>query len=155
MFKLKKENLYNFLLLLLSTSFLIYFYGAIIIAPNDILFCKYGDGFSQYYTFTYFIKHNPAYLEYLGSNYPYGEHIVYFDGQPFFAAIFKTLAYVCPFIKEYTIGILNYLALFSIWWTPFLLYGILLRLKVRPILAVLGAMGILFLNPQVFRLLAH
>jgi len=155
MFKFKKENLYNYLLLLLASGFLIYFYGAVLISPNDILFSKFGDGFSQYYNFTYFIKHNQGYFDYAGASYPYGEHFVYFDGQPFFASFFKFWANYFPFIKNYTVGILNSLVLFSLWWTPFLLYGILLRINVRPLLAVLGAMGILALEPQVFRLLGH
>ncbi|BDS09525.1 glycosyltransferase family protein [Aureispira anguillae] len=155
MFQFKKENIYNYLILLLSSVFLFYFYGAVLEAPNEILFSKYGDGFWQYFNFTSYVKHSESYLEHTVSNYPYGEHIVYFDGQPFFGAILHFLVGYFPFLGNYTIGILNGIAMFCIWWTPFLLFGILRRLEVRPILSVWGAIGITFLEPQVFRLLGH
>jgi len=153
--QLKKISGYDVLIVLLSSAFLIYFYGPILIAPNEFLFTKYGDGFSQYFNFTTYVKYSQSYFEHTGANYPYGEQIVYFDGQPFFAALTKFLAIVFPFLGDYTVGIMNSLALFAIWWTPLLLYGILSRLDVKPILAVWGAMGIVFLEPQIFRLTGH
>lgn len=154
-FELKKISWYDVLVVLLSSTFLIYFYGPILIAPNEFLFTKYGDGFSQYFNFTTYVKYSQSYFEHTGANYPYGEQIVYFDGQPFFAALTKLLSTIFPFLGNYTVGIMNSLALFAIWWTPLLLYGILSRIDVKPILAVWGAMGIVFLEPQIFRLTGH
>lgn len=155
MFQPRKENIYNYLVLFLSSAFIIYFYGSVLIAPNQFLFSQYGDGFSQYFNFTSYAKHSQSYFEHTIPNYPYSEHIVYFDGQPFFGAILKFLLIFFPFLGDYSVGIINSIALFCIWWTPFLLYGILFRLKVRPLLAAWGAMGITFLEPQVFRMLGH
>lgn len=154
-FELKKINWYDVLIVLLSTTFLIYFYGSILIAPNEFLFTKYGDGFSQYFNFTTYVKYSQSYFEHTVVNYPYGEQIIYLDGQPFFAALTKLLSNIFPFLGDYTVGIMNALALFAIWWTPLLLYGILSRIDVKPILAVWGAMGLVFLEPQVFRLAGH
>lgn len=153
--ELKKISWYDLLIVLLSSTFLIYFYGPILIAPNEFLFTKYGDGFSQYFNFTAYVKYSQSYFEHTVANYPYGEQIVYFDSQPFFAALTKFLSNIFPFLGNYTVGIMNGLALFSIWWTPLLLYGILSRIDVKPILAVWGAMGIVFLEPQIFRLTGH
>ncbi len=155
LFELKKISWYDVLIVLLSSTFLIYFYGPILIAPNEFLFTKYGDGFSQYFNFTTYVKYSQSYFEHTVANYPYGEQIVYFDGQPFFAAVTKLLMNVFPFLGGYTAGIMNGLAMFAIWWTPLLLYGILSRLDVKPIFAVWGAMGIVFLEPQIFRLTGH
>jgi hypothetical protein len=155
LFELKKISWYDVLIVLLSSTFLIYFYGPILIAPNEFLFAKYGDGFSQYFNFVTYVKYSQSYFEHTVANYPYGEQIVYFDGQPFFAALTKLLANVFPFLGDYVVGIMNGLALFAIWWTPLLLYGILSRIDVKPIFAVWGAMGIVFLEPQIFRLTGH
>lgn len=155
MFQDKQKNRYTFLILFFSSAFLFYFYGTVLMAPNDFLFAQYGDGFSQYFTFTSYVKNNQSYIDHTGSNYPYGEHIVYYDSQPFFGAVLRTLNALFPPLDNYTIGFLNILALFFLWWTPLLLYGILQRLGVRPLLAVWGAMGITFLEPQVFRLTGH
>jgi hypothetical protein len=155
LFELKKISWYDVLIVLLSSIFLVYFYGPILIAPNEFLFTKYGDGFSQYFNFTTYVKYSQSYFEHTVINYPYGEQIVYIDGQPFFGAVTKLLATIFPFLGDYTVGIMNGLALFAIWWTPLLLYGILSRIDVKPILAVWGAMGIVFLEPQIFRLTGH
>ncbi len=153
--KTKSNRIYNILLVLCSSVFLLYFYGPVLFSPNDFLFTTYGDGFSQYFNFTYYIKHNPGYFDFTGTNYPYGEHYFFSDGQPFFAAFLKTLYGVFPFIGDYTIGILNFFALFSLWATPLLLFSILRRTGVHPLLGIFGAIGITALEPQVFRMLSH
>ncbi len=149
------DKFYDYLIVILSSIFLVYFYGPLLIAPNEYLFNKYGDGFSHYFNFVTYAKYSQSYFEHTIANYPYGEQIIYLDGQPFFGALTKILISIFPFLGDYTVGILNGLALFSIWWTPLLLYGILARLGVQRFLAVWGAMGILFLEPQIFRLTGH
>jgi hypothetical protein len=143
------------LLIILSSAFVLYFFNPIFWAPNSFLFTEYGDGFTQYFNILYYIQHNPGYIDFIGSNYPYSEHYIYTDGQSFFAAVLKTLYPIFPSIGHYSIGIFNSLCLFSVWVTPFLLFGILRRLQVRPWVAVLGSMGITFMQPQVFRMLSH
>lgn len=155
LFALKQRGFYDVLLLFLSSAFLMYFYGPILMAPNEFLFTKYGDGFNQYFNFISYVKHGRNYFEHALANYPYGEQIVYFDAQPFFALVTKLLVEVYPDVENYSIGIMNGLALFAIWWTPLLIYKILVRVDVHPLVAVWGAMGILFLEPQIFRLTGH
>ena len=143
------------LLIALSSAFILHFYSPVLWAPNSYLFTEYGDGFTQYFNILYYIQHNPGYFDFVGSNYPYSEHYIYTDGQPFFAAVLKTIYPLIPSIGHYSIGIFNSLCLFSLWITPFLLFGILHRLRVRPWVAVLGAISISFMQPQVFRMLSH
>lgn len=155
MLRLEKANVYNYLILLLSSLFIIYFYSPILMAPNEVLFCKVGDGLGQYFAFTGYVQNSDSFLDNTTVNYPYGELLIYFDSQPILAVILKTLCEIFPGLKNYTIGYMNFWAIFFLWITPFFLYGILRRLKVLPMLAVLGAMGITILGPQSFRMMGH
>jgi len=148
-------NLYRVVNAVSAALFVLYFYGQFVWSPNQTIFDGYNDGLNQYYSFTYFINHNPNYIDNEGLNYPYGEHYVYSDGQPFFAYLFKWLNGYFPVIGDHTVGIINLLMMLGLFLTPIILFEILDKLKVRPLLAYLGAMGITFLEPQVYRLIAH
>ena len=82
-----------------------------------------------------------------GMNYPYGEHVVYTDNQPFFSNIlrvfgaFADMAIYLVFLSAFTGGWCLYLILKRhelIWW-----------------FALISALGITLLSPQFLRLGGH
>lgn len=88
-------------------------------------------------------------------NYPYGENFLYTDCHPVLALTLKKLSPYIPAINSHTVGILNSLLLLSFIATSFFLFLIFYELKVKYLLAILGAVAIMILSPQVLRLGGH
>ncbi|MCD4696167.1 MAG: hypothetical protein K8S16_07980 [Bacteroidales bacterium] len=153
-----KTSRYSIALLLTlagSVMFVSYFYGKILVSPNDYMFSASGDGMKNYYTYAYHIKHDSSLIEFCGMNYPYGEHFMYTDCHPVLTLILRGVSKVFPGIVNYSIGIVNFLMIISFILTSFFLFLLFKELKVRPYLAAVGAFGIMILAPQVFRMTGH
>ena len=54
--------------------------------PNAFLFGESPDGFKNYMTTTWHVRHDSSYVHYGGMNYPYGEHVLFTDNQPILSA---------------------------------------------------------------------
>ena len=143
------------LLTLLIFLFISFFYGKVILNPNSTLFSNKGDGMKNYYTYAYYINNNSSDVEFEGMNYPYYENIMYTDCHPLLAFLLKKTNKVYPKISNYSIGILNILMLLSIVITAYILYFIFIKLNVDKILAVLSAIAITTLSPQILRITGH
>lgn len=144
-----------FVLAFLMAIFVFGFYGKVFLSPNSFMFNASGDAMKNYYTYAYHIKHDSTYVEFEGMNYPYGEHFLYTDCHPLIANSIKLLSGFFPGIVNYSVGIINFLMIFSFFLTAFFLYVILKYFGVRPVAGVLGAVGITLLAPQIFRLTGH
>ncbi len=141
--------------LILSIIFVSVFYGDILISPNHHQFSNKGDAIKNYYTYAYYIKDNPETINFEGLNYPYGEHFLYTDCTPVLAVTLKVLSTVFPGIASYSVGILNFLLIFSFIISALFIYLIFRQLEINELLAVLSAIAIMALSPQVFRLTGH
>jgi len=151
----KKSVVYFILLLALITAFLFGFYGKIIISPNSYLFNSKGDGIKSYYTYAYYIQDNKSFINFEGMNYPYGDNFTYTDCHPFLSFLLKLLHPVFPGLSTYSIGILNLWMILSLGLTVIVLYFLFRELKVNHLLSALGAMGVMALSPQIFRITGH
>ena len=143
------------ILLILIFIFLFGIYGKVLLSPNSYLFTSSGDGVKNYYAWAMHLKNDSSILEFQGMNYPYGQHFIYADCHPALYFIVKPISLIFPGILNYSIGILNLFMLLSFVLTPVFLWLVFRELKVHPYLAVIGAMGISLLAPQVFRLTGH
>lgn len=76
--------------------------------PNSFLLTKQGDGLKNYYTTSYYIKYNKG-LSSSAMNYPFGEHVIYTDNQPFIGIILSLIDKNISPIHDYSIGIIHYL----------------------------------------------
>lgn len=141
--------------LILSIIFVSVFYGDILISPNHHQFSDKGDAIKNYYTYAYYIKDNPETINFEGLNYPYGEHFLYTDCTPVLAVTLKVLSTVFPGIASYSVGILNFLLIFSFIISALFIYLIFRQLKINQLLAILSSVAIMALSPQVFRLTGH
>ncbi len=110
------------------------------------------DGGKNIYTYLYQVLYGKG-VWFEGMNYPYGEHIVYTDGQPLLSVPLSYLSH------RITMGT----ALTIIWWMVALSYvlsiiycfKILIRFKVAPLAAMCFAGLITVLSPQLFRISGH
>lgn len=113
-----------------------------------------GDSSKNYFTYLYHCMYGNG-IWFRGMNYPYGEHIVYVDGQP---ALSVTLAYLRQyfhFTREDFLTILHLLLAFVFFLGILFTYSLLRLFRVYPALAILFASFILILSPQVFRVFGH
>jgi hypothetical protein len=152
---MSKQGLGLLLTLLLSAIALYFHYRPYLTDPNNNFFNLYGDGFKNYFTVHYHIKHDQDYAHFAGMNYPHGEHVMFTDGQPALANTLKFISQNVVDISDYTVGIINVAIVFSFLFCAVLLYLILTRLKVAPWFATLAALGIMLMSPQHFRPIAH
>ncbi len=110
------------------------------------------DGGKNIYTYLYHVLYGKG-VWFDGMNYPYGEHIVYTDGQPLLSVPLSYLS------RRVTMGT----ALTIMWWMVALSYvlsiiycfKILIRFKVAPLIAMCFAGLITIFSPQLFRISGH
>ncbi len=150
-----KRGLPFAILVLLSSIIVLTFYHKVIFFPNDYMFSDSGDGMKNYFTYYYHIKHDTSFIQFEGMNYPYGEHFLFTDCHPLLANTLKGLGKVDPWFVNYSIGIVNFLMILSVFITFLLMYWILITFRINRWFAVLMALGIGMLAPQVFRMEGH
>lgn len=143
------------LLWIFALSYIFFFYGDIILAPNSFMFDQFGDGLKNYFTYAYHIKYGSSTVNFEGMNYPYGEHFLYTDCHPVFAFFLKKIVILFPSIADYSIGILNSILLASFLLTFWVLYRLLRELQLKTIFATIFAIGIFLMIPQIERISGH
>ncbi len=144
----------NYLLLLGVISYLFLFYQEVLLSPNEYLFSATGDGIKNYFTFVSQIKEDSSTIS-TAMNYPYGEHFLYLDCHPALSIIIRYLGVIFPIIIPHAVGIINVMMIASIGLSTWLIYLILMRYNVRPIVAAFAGFGIAVLAPQISRITGH
>ena len=150
---IKKAGFY--FVLLVSLGILWGFYSDILLAPNSYMFNQNGDAFKNYYSIFNHVNNDDNLMHSRNVNYPNGELIVFMDGQFAVSNGLYFLSHFFPGIAHYSVGILNLLMLLSIPFGALLLYQLLLHYKVEAQFAVVGALGLMLMQPQIFRLHGH
>jgi hypothetical protein len=133
--------------------FILYF-RAHLFDPNHRLIDHGFDGFKNYFTFGYNVRHGGG-LWFDGMAYPYGEHILYTDAQPGISAPLAWLNKVFPIIGENTSLIVNWLMCISAAVSSLLLVKCFKFLNVNGLIAVVLSISITYLSPQIFRMSLH
>ena len=140
------------ILTLMSLSFIIFFYGDILIAPNNYMFSYVGDALKNYANFKYHIQYDASFASYNGVFYPYGESIMFTDIHPIIVSFHKLLSLVLPSIGYYSVGIINLQILLSFVLTSIILYLVFIKLKVSEFTAIFGAFSISVLSSHILLL---
>ena len=114
-----------------------------------------GDGFKNYATVIYHVKHDKDWLHYEGMNYPYGEHVLFTDNQPLLANSLKFLKRWSPDIAETVAPTMHWMMLISL-----ILSGVFLLLVFRKFdlpdwFSIPVSIGIVLLSPQLMRFGGH
>ncbi|MFN8394732.1 MAG: hypothetical protein U0176_08690 [Bacteroidia bacterium] len=127
-----------------------YFYHDVLLHPNGTFMGSGHDGLKNYYTPWYHAKYDSTFTWFEGMNYPYGDHIVFADGQPLLSNSIKVLG-----LADWTVGIINCALLLTLLLTGWLIYRILRRWQVGPWWAALAAVAVAMLSPQLVRINNH
>lgn len=122
--------------------------------PNQYFFAQGGDGFKNYFTPAWYLKYDQGW-QFSGMNYPYGEHVVFTDNQPLISGFLNFIDNNLFELHAYTVGILNLLLFLSIALAAGCLYLICRHYGIPKWLAMMGAILIVFLSPQLHRFHGH
>lgn len=152
---LRKRLLPAFLALLPVVLVLTVFYGNVLMNANHTFFGRGGDNMKNYYTPSYHVKHDQSYTWFDGMNYPYGEHLLFTDGQPLLSNGLKLISDTVFDVSDYTVGIINWLMLLSVLGAAWFSFLILRKFGVQGVIAGLGAAAIALLSPQLMRTSGH
>ncbi len=141
--------------LILSTLLLFAFYGEIVGRLNEILFSGDGDGIKNYFVAFFPVLHGgPVFLS-PALGYPFQEHLIYLDAQPFLVWLLRLAAWSSVPADNWLPGVFNGLLLFSPVASSLALYGIFRNLGHPRALSLSAGCGIAFLSPQLLRILGH
>lgn len=110
-----------------------------------------GDAIKNTFTYVYHSVFGKGYW-FEGMNYPYGEHIVYTDGQPVISVL---LAHMDGITPEKALAVFWLLLGASYVLSIIYVYKILVHFKVHPFWAMIFAGLICIFTPQILRLKGH
>ncbi|TGE26499.1 hypothetical protein [Hymenobacter metallicola] len=139
---------------LAAAVLLVVLFSAVLANPDDYFFAAGGDGLQSYFATAYYAFYDSG-VHFSGMNYPAGENFNYPNLQPLIAWVIGALQRLGIPAAQHTIGIVNVLALVSVFFTPVILYAILRRTRMSVGYAMVLALIIGFLSPQLQRLGDH
>ncbi|MCB0695826.1 MAG: hypothetical protein KDC07_00595, partial [Chitinophagaceae bacterium] len=148
---MKKERVSFLLVSLAALAVTIYCLSYIVTAPGSVLLSTTGDGAKNYFTFLYHATYGEG-VWFTGMNYPYGEHIVFTDGQPVFSVL---LGYINHWIHVNPMVVIHLLIGTGFFLGIVYIYKILLRLVLPQWWAFVFACLIIIMSPQQLKLTGH
>lgn len=150
-----KERLNQYLLLSLTIVFIIFIFGDILINLNSqLLLERSGDSVKNYYSFLNHVKNDDSFINSTNYNYPFGENIIFSDSTPLLATVTKFLNTFLP-LSGYLIGIFNFLIIFSIVFSSWVIYKLAREYKISALFSILLSIGMILLTPQFMRIEGH
>lgn len=138
-------------LFVLILIFISYYYSPVFFQPNTYVLNDTGDAIKNYFCYEWHVQNDKSYLDYSGSNYPFGEDHSFTDGNPLLGNFIRFFS----FLKPYSIAIFNLTLIGSFFLCGWLLLRIFLLLKNPELLSIIAALGITILCPQSLRLAGH
>ncbi|NVO85575.1 hypothetical protein [Hymenobacter terrestris] len=151
----KRPHLVPILVLVLLALGLMYWaLGPLLLHPGQTVFAGDGDATKNYYTLLYHARYGQG-THFTGMLYPYGEHLTYADGQPLLGVPLATLQGWGLPAADWALGLTNGLLYLSLVVTAVVVYLLLRRLLLPATPAVVGALLISFLSPQLMRWMGH
>lgn len=142
------------MVVLLAVLVCFHFFGDVILHADEFLFGASGDGLKNYFSVAYQVVHGDG-MWFQGMLYPYGDHLIFADGQPLLTKILSW--FIGPDVNNGTqiIAIINLLMIGSLVVTAWCVHRLLVWNYVNPWFAVPFAITIAFLSPQVTRFVGH
>ncbi len=134
-----------------AIALIVFTLDGFVLHPSNMIPEIGGDGAKNNFTYLYHCMFGHGYW-FTGMNYPFGEHIVYTDGQPVLSVLLASLGNVSA---EQALAILWLLVSLSYVLSVLFVYRILVRFRVAPLAAMAFAGLICVFTPQVLRLQGH
>ena len=144
-------------IILLGLTFLVLYshFDTFIDAPNAYMLDTGVDGLKNYFNPMYYLKYDAGGWQFSGMNYPFGEHLVFTDGQPFFTRILKVLQNWGIPVADHLPGIFNLLMFASVLVGAALIYAIARIYRLPDGFAIPIAVIIACFSPQLHRFAGH
>lgn len=132
----------------------IYVLPFLVTKPGGINLELGGDASKNYFTYLYHSLYGRG-IWFTGMNYPYGEHVVFVDGQPILSSTLGYLRDTLGLTQSNMLAILHLLIALSFFLAIVYTYKILRSFEVLPWLAIVFAPFIITMSPQLFRVFGH
>ncbi|MCB0699038.1 MAG: hypothetical protein H6551_10220 [Chitinophagales bacterium] len=116
--------------------------------PGSVMLSIGGDAVKNYFSFAYHAQYGSGF-HFEGMNYPYGEHIVYADGQLLFSVFLAKLLPISALAAMHWLIIAGFIS--GIYFS----YKVLRNFNVSFVWALVFGVVITVMSPQVFRLSGH
>ncbi len=128
--------------------------GDMLFQFNNTQFDTLGDGFKNYFTFAYQYRHGTG-IWFDGMLYPYGEHVIYTDGQPLLVWCFQVLRTLGINIEGYELLTLRLCMMVGFVLLSFFTYKICRYYRLPVGFAILIAVLCVAMSPQLYRVPRH
>lgn len=133
-------------LIVSMTIMFVFVFGNKVLHLDSYMFASSYDVIKNYYTFYYYLNIQEGhYLDFMGMNYPYGDHILYADNTPVLAMTLKVLG-----INKFPVGLFNGFIISNYILGPIFAFALSKRLLFHPIIGVVFALFTVWVNPQIF-----
>lgn len=149
-----KKHLPALSLWIASIGLCIFIFGNLVLHPNAVLTVTANDGMKNYFTTLYYNLYDTG-THFSGMNYPFGEHMLYTDNMPLFSYVMQNITTWIPGLKPYTLGIMHLFLFSSVPVAAYFIFKILRRFHTGAIFAIIAALFITFISPQLNKLSAH
>lgn len=121
---------------------------------NEVQLDRSGDGFKNFFTFAYHYRHGDGYW-FDGMQYPYGDLVLYADGQTFFLFLFEALNSIGIDLSGKTLFVVQALPILSLFLAALLLHKIMRSFNQPRIWTMLTVSFCLALSPQLYKFNVH
>ena len=146
-----KDKIWLLAVVAIAVFLTAYMLSYIVTRPGHVLVNIAGDSAKNDFSYLYQSIYGKGFW-FNGMNYPYGDNIVYADGQ---ASLSVLLSYFKGISPELALTVLWLLIGLSYVLAIVFIYHILIHFKVAPAVGVIFACLICIFSPQVFRIGAH
>lgn len=143
--------LYFILMLVVAALVTTYVLQIVVTQPGKIILEMGGDSMKNYYSFIQHAMFGEGF-KFSGMNYPYGENIIYADGQPLLSILLQKVGISTP---ESALIVIHITMAIGMFLCIVYNYKILRHYKVHSLVAMLTASLIAIMSPQIFRVLGH
>lgn len=113
-----------------------------------------GDGIRNLYTFAYYLKYDTG-IHFSGLFYPFQEHIIYMDAQPFWVWVIHFIEELFHFHIDNPLIYIHLILLLNVFICGFFIYLILFYYGESVVFSFLGTFVIILMSPQIFRFSSH
>jgi hypothetical protein len=150
---MKKSLISIIILFIASLAIVLLKFAHFIPGLNAFMINRSIDSFKSYFNFAWCLKYAEG-IKHHGINYPYGDHLHYINSHPIYLYFLRMIDGFLP-VSDYGVGIINGGMVFSMVLAIPLLFMLLRKFGMPHWYAIICALIIQFLFPQMARIHGH
>lgn len=142
--------LYNILLIIIAASVTTLTLYKLVSTPDRLLLELGGDSLKNYFSFVQHATEGNGFV-FSGMNYPYGENIIYADGQPLLSIGLQAFNVT----ENQALAVMHWAIVIGFFLCIIYCYKILRYYDVHPVFAIIGSCLVTVMSPQLIRVFGH